>query len=107
MTAATGILIGGIVLAVIGVVIWVLATKKKPAPLDPIAATTGSNRTLTGTRPTGGVAAISWNEALRRFVAYALDDAPRESLSKPPDPQHAPVFTSVAAILERRSAPRS
>jgi HD-like signal output (HDOD) protein len=104
MTAATGILIGGIVLAIIGVVIWVRATKKKAAPIDPIAATTGSNRTLTGTRPTGGVSAISWNEALRQFVAYALDDAPRESLSKPPDPQHAPVFTGVAAILERIEA---
>jgi HD-like signal output (HDOD) protein len=47
---------------------------------------------------------MSWNAASRRFVAYALDDATRESPSKPPDPQHAPVFTGVAAILERIEA---
>jgi HD-like signal output (HDOD) protein len=38
---------------------------------------------------------------LRRFVAYALDDVPREALSKPPDPAHAPVFQAVQQILER------
>lgn len=104
MTAATGILIGGIVLAIAGIIIWVRATRRKPAPVDPIAATTGSNRTLTGTRPTVGLPALSWNEALRRFVAFALDEAPREALSKPPNPDHAPVFAGVAAVLERIEA---
>ena len=72
--------------------------------MDPIASTTGSNRTLTGTTTTGDRLAIHWDEALRRFVAYALDDAPRESLSQPPDPEHAPVFKAVAEILERIEA---
>ena len=98
------IVIGGIVLAVAGVAVFMRATRQKPAPVDPIAATTGSNRTLTGTQPTGDRSAIHWDEALRRFIAYALDDAPREALSLPPDPEHAPVFKAVAQILERIEA---
>jgi HD-like signal output (HDOD) protein len=89
---------------VAGVIAWMRATRQKPAPVDPIASTTGPNRTLTGTTSTGNRAAIHWDEALRRFVAYALDDAPRESLSQPPDPEHAPVFQKVSGILERIEA---
>jgi HD-like signal output (HDOD) protein len=97
-------LIGAGVLAVIGIVAWVLATRSKPAPVDPIAATTGSNRTLTGTRSTDESGTLQWDEALRRFVAYALDDAPRDALSQPPDPAHAPVFKAVQQVLERIEA---
>jgi HD-like signal output (HDOD) protein len=104
MSATLAVLIGGIVLAIVGVVVWVRATREKPVVPDPIATTTGSNRTLTGTRPTGGVAAVDWDEALRRFVALALDDTPREALSKPPDPAHAPVFKAVQQILEKIEA---
>ncbi len=96
--------IGAALLVVAGIALYMRATRQKPAPVDPIASTTGSNRTLTGTTTTGNRAAIHWDEALRRFVAYALDDAPRESLSEPPDPQHAPVFKKVAEILERIEA---
>src|SRR5262245_14738626 len=99
------VVIGGSVLAIAGVVIFLRATRQKAAPPpDPIAATTGSNRTLTGTTATGASTGIHWDEALRRFVAYALDDAPREALSLPPDPDHAPVFQAVAKILERIEA---
>ena len=104
MTIAIAILIGGGALALAGIVAWMRAARRKPEPVDPITATTGANRALTGTRPTGGIATLDWNEALRRFVAYALDDSPPESLSKSPDPEHAPVFKSVAAILERIEA---
>jgi HD-like signal output (HDOD) protein len=104
MSATIAVLIGGILLGIVGVVIWVRATRDKPVVPDPIAATTGSNRTLTGTRPTGGIAALDWDEAMRRFVAYALDDAPRESLSRVPDPAHAPVFIAVQRILEKIEA---
>ena len=98
------ILIGGAVIAVAGVIIFLRMTRQKPAPVDPITATTGSNRTLTGTSPTGDAIAIHWDEALRRFIAYALDDAPREALSRPQDPDHAPVFQAVSDILERIEA---
>ncbi len=64
----------------------------------------GSNRTLTGTSATGDSIGIHWDEALRRFIAYALDDSPREALSRPQDPEHAPVFQAVAQILERIEA---
>jgi HD-like signal output (HDOD) protein len=104
MSATIAVLIGGILLGIVGVVIWVRATREKPIAPDLIAATTGSNRSLTGTRPTGGIAAFDWDEALRRFVAFALDDAPREALSKPPNPEHAPVFQAVQQILERIEA---
>jgi HD-like signal output (HDOD) protein len=98
------VLIGGALAVVAGVVVFMRATREKDPPVDPIAATTGSNRTLTGTQPTGDRAAIHWDEALRRFIAYALDDAPREALSAPPDPEHAPVFQAVANILEKVQA---
>jgi HD-like signal output (HDOD) protein len=99
------VLLGGAVVAVIVVVLWVRATSRKPAPVDPIASTTGSNRALTGgVRPSGGATTLTRNEALRRLVAYALDDAPREALSKPPDPAHAPVFKAVQQILEKIDA---
>src|SRR5690349_19358515 len=98
------ILIGGGILAVLGIAMWVSAPRRKPAPADPIAATTGSNRTLTGTQPSGSAGSLQWDEALRRFVAYALDDAPREDLSRPPDPAHAPVFKAVQQALERIEA---
>jgi HD-like signal output (HDOD) protein len=59
---------------------------------------------LTGTQPTGDRTAIHWDEALRRFVAYSLDDAPREALSLATDPDHAPVFKAVSQVLERIEA---
>jgi HD-like signal output (HDOD) protein len=104
MEVSFSILLAGVVLAGAAVVVWVRATRQKAAPPDPIASTTGSNRTLTGTHPAGGTSSLNSSESLRRFVAYALDDAPREALSKPPDPQHAPVFTAVQKILERIEA---
>jgi len=104
MSVAVAVLIGGAVVAVAGIAVYMRATRQKPVPVDAIASTTGSNRTLTGTTTTGDRLAIHWDEALRRFVAYALDDAPRESLSQPPDPEHGPVFKKVAEILERIEA---
>jgi HD-like signal output (HDOD) protein len=104
MSPLIAILIGGILVAIAGLVIWFRSTHAKPPPVDPINSTTGSNRTLTGTRPSGPVASFNQHEALRRFVAYALDDVPREALSKPPDPNHAPVFQAVQQILERIEA---
>jgi HD-like signal output (HDOD) protein len=104
MEASLAIVIGGVVVVLVAVIAWVNATRSKPAPADPMATTTGSNRTLTGTRPAGGAATFDWDEALRRFVAYALDDVPREALSKPPNPEHAPVFKAVQQILERIEA---
>ena len=104
MDSLLPVLIGGAVLAVAGVVIFLRATRQKPAPVDPIAASTGSSRALTGTTATGESIGIHWDEALRRFIAYALDDAPREALSRPQDPEHAPVFQAVAQILERIEA---
>src|SRR4051812_48204409 len=96
--------IGGVILVAAGVAVFLRATRQKPVPVDPIAATTGSSRTLTGTQATSERTAIHWDEALRRFIAYALDDAPREALSLTPDAEHAPVFKSVAQILERIEA---
>jgi HD-like signal output (HDOD) protein len=97
-------LLGGGLVGVVVIVVWMRATRRPPTPVDPIAVTTGSNRTLTGIRPKAAVAALDWDEALRRLVAFALDDAPRESLSRVPDPAHAPVFTAVQKILERIDA---
>ncbi len=99
MTGLLGLAIGVGVAALAGFVLWRRSGRPPRAPADPIAASTGSNRTLTGVRPPAAIAALDWDEALRRFVAYALDDAPRESLSQPPDPAHAPVFAAVAEIL--------
>ena len=104
MNAALLFLVGGILVAVVGIVIWLRVTRQKPEPVDPIEATTGSNRTLTGAQPRGAVASLSWDEALRRLVAFALDDVPREALSRTPDPEHAPVFKAVQQILERIEA---
>jgi HD-like signal output (HDOD) protein len=97
-------LIGGVLVGVVVVVVWVRATRRPPTPVDPIAATTGSNRSLTGSRPAAAAAAVDWDEALRRLAAFALDDAPRESLSRAPDPEHAPVFKAVQQILEHIDA---
>jgi HD-like signal output (HDOD) protein len=104
MNPSIAILIGGVLVALVAVVLWIRSTRPKPTPVDPINSTTGSNRTLTGNRPLGAAASLSWDEALRRFVAYALDDVPREALSKTPDPEHAPVFKAVQQILERIEA---
>jgi HD-like signal output (HDOD) protein len=104
MSVLVAALVGGAVAVVAGIAVYRRGARQKPAPLDPIASTTGSNRTLTGTTSTGDRLAMHWDEALRRFVAYALDDAPRESLSQPPDPDHAPVFKAVADILEKIEA---
>jgi HD-like signal output (HDOD) protein len=97
-------LIGGVLVGVVVVVVWIRATRRPPTPVDPIAATTGSNRSLTGIRPAAAAASVDWDEALRRLAAFALDDAPRESLSRPPDPAHAPVFKAVQQILEHIDA---
>ena len=51
MSVAVAVLIGGAVVAVAGIAVYMRATRQKPAAVDPIASTTGSNRTLTGTRP--------------------------------------------------------
>ncbi|HEU4781291.1 MAG TPA: HDOD domain-containing protein [Steroidobacteraceae bacterium] len=107
MNSSIAILIGGVAVALVGIVIWLLATRRKSdprPPVDPIESTTGSNRSLTGTGPRGAINLLSWDEALRRFVAYALDDVPREALSRTPNPEHAPVFKSVQQILERIEA---
>jgi len=98
------VLVGGVVAVIAGVAIFMRATRQKAPPPDPIAASTGSNRVLTGTQATGDRVSIHWDEALRRFIAYALDDAPRESLSTATDPDHAPVFQAVAQILEKVQA---
>ena len=104
MEVSLAILIGGLVVACIAVALWFRATKQDAAPVDPLASTTGTNRSLTGTHPAGTGASLNTGEALRRFVAYALDDAPREALSKPIEPEHAPVFAAVHKILERIEA---
>jgi HD-like signal output (HDOD) protein len=104
MSEAIVFLIVAVLVAGAGVIIWLRLSRRKAAPADPINTSTGSNRTLTGVRPAGAIASLSWDEALRRFVAYALDDVPRELLSKPPDPDHAPVFKTVQSILERIEA---
>lgn len=104
MTASLAVLIGGVVAAVVALVLWIRSSRQKPLEADPISSTTGSNRTLTGTHSTDASNTISWNEALRRLVAHALDDAPREALSQPPNPDHAPVFQAVQQILERIEA---
>jgi len=104
MEASLAILIGGVVVAGVAVAIWIRATRQKAAPVDPLASTSGTNRSLTGIRPKGTGASLNSGEALRRFVAYALDDAPREALSLPLEPDHAPVFTAVQKILERIAA---
>src|SRR6187455_944740 len=103
MEASLAILIGGVVVAGVAVAIWIRATRQKAAP-DPLATTAGANRSLTGIRPAGTGASLNAGEALRRFVAYALDDAPREALSRPLEPDHAPVFAAVQKILERIEA---
>jgi HD-like signal output (HDOD) protein len=104
MNASLAFLVGGGAVALLAVVMWIRSTRTKPEAADPIASTTGANRTLTGTRPTGALANLQYDEALRRFVAYALNDTPREALSLAPDAEHAPVFKAVAAILERIEA---
>src|SRR6187399_2944292 len=104
MEASLAILIGGVVVAGVAVAIWIRATRQKAAPVDPLGTTAGANRSLTGIRPAGTGASLNAGEALRRFVAYALDDAPREALSRPLEPDHAPVFNAVQKILERIEA---
>jgi HD-like signal output (HDOD) protein len=104
MSGLMAVLIGAFLVTIAGVIGWLRVSRAKPARIDSIDATTGANRTLTGLRPSDAVASLSWDEALRRFVALALDDVPREWLSRPPDPAHAPVFRSVQQILERIEA---
>jgi HD-like signal output (HDOD) protein len=105
MDALLAFLIGGALVALIAVILWLRATREKPVPVDPLSSTTGASRTLTATaRSSDSDISMSFNEALRRFVAFALDDAPREALSRPPDPDHAPVFQAVQQLLERIEA---
>jgi HD-like signal output (HDOD) protein len=108
MTVALAVLIGGAIAAFVGIYLWRAAARRQTPAADPIEATTSSTRTLTGTnrsltgpQESGSGPVMSCNEALRRLVAYALDDAPRESLSTPPNPEHAPVFQAVQKILEK------
>jgi HD-like signal output (HDOD) protein len=111
MTVALAVLIGGAIAACVGIYLWRAAARRKTPAADPIEATTssartltGTNRSLTGPQESGSGPVMSYNEALRRLVAYALDDAPRESLSTPPNPEHAPVFQAVQKILEKIEA---
>lgn len=104
MNLLLAVLVGGVLVVAAAIFIYLRATRQKPAPADPIASTTGANRALTGTSASGDSAAVHWDEALRRFIAYALDDSPREALSRPPDPDHAPIFQAVSQILERIEA---
>jgi HD-like signal output (HDOD) protein len=113
MSATLALLIGGTLVAVVVIALLVRSARARKPDTDPIASTTGSNRTLTGSNRalTGGphgttasTASMSYNEALRRLVAFALDDAPREALSAPPNPDHAPVFLAVQRILEKIEA---
>ena len=111
MTGTLAVLIGCGVVALVVIIALVHSAKVKKSDSDPIASTTGSNRTLTGSNRTltgaradGPAATMSYNEALRRLVAFALDDAPREALSAPPNPDHGPVFQGVQQILERIEA---
>jgi HD-like signal output (HDOD) protein len=103
MTGSLAVLTG-VLIAVVVVILLLRTGRQKPPPADPISASTGSNRTLTGPHRTGPSASMSFDESLRRFVAYALDDAPREALSRPPNPDHAPVFQAVQKLLERIEA---
>lgn len=109
MNALLAFLVGGAVVALIAIVLWLRASRRKPAATDPVAtiagSMTGSNRTLTASaRSSDSDISMSFNEALRRFAAYALDDAPREALSRAPDPDLAPVFQSVKDVLDRIEA---
>jgi HD-like signal output (HDOD) protein len=111
MTIALAVLIGGAIVASLGFYLWKSAPRRKAPPIDPIESTTsstrtltGHNRTLTGAHESGTSPVMSYNEALRRLVAYALDDAPREALSTPPNPDHAPVFQAAQKILEKIEA---
>jgi HDOD domain len=111
MNGTLAVLIGCGVVALVVIIALVRSAKAKKPDTDPIASTSGSNRTLTGSNRTltasraeGPAASMSYNEALRRLVAYALDDAPREALSAPPNPDHAPVFQAVQQVLEKIEA---
>lgn len=104
MNSVLAFLIGGAIVALVAVVLWLRASRQRPPPpVDPLASVTGSNRTLTGT-PRGLDGSMNFDEALRRFAAYALDDVPREALSRPLNPDHAPVFQAVQQVLERIEA---
>jgi HD-like signal output (HDOD) protein len=105
MNALLAFVIGGAVVALIAVVLWWRASRHKAVPANPMSAVTGSNRALTATsRSSDTDISMSFNEALRRFAAYALDDSPRDSLSRPLNPDHAPVFQAAQQVLERIEA---
>src|SRR5690349_22644641 len=104
MTASLAVLIGGVIAAAGILIVWRRSSRPKAPAADPIASTTGSNRTLTGTHSSKASDTMSWNDALRQLVAHALDDAPREALSQAPNPEHAPVFQAVQQILEKIEA---
>src|SRR5687768_7060445 len=103
MNVALAVLIGGAIVAAVAIFLWARSRRRPPA-VDPISATTGMNRSLTGRHSATVGSELSMDEALRRLVAYALDDSPRESLSLPPNPEHAPVFQAVQGVLERIEA---
>ena len=63
------VLLGGIVVAVVAIILFMRATRTKANSVDPIASTTGASRALTGTSASGDSASVHWDEALRRFSA--------------------------------------
>ncbi len=105
MNELLAFVVGGALVALIAAVLWWRSTRQKAAPANPMSSITGSNRTLTATaRTSDSDISMSFNEALRRFAAYALDDSPREALSRPLNPDHAPVFQAVERVLDRIEA---
>lgn len=95
---------GALVAIIVAFAIWRQASARRPRVDNPIESTTGPNRTLTVSEADATGNRLSFDEALRRLVAYALDDAPRDALSQPPNPDHAPVFEGVKQILEHIEA---
>ena len=73
--------IGGVAVVIVAVVVFMRATRRSPAPPpDPIASTDRARIDAhRHARHAVTATAIHWDEALRRFIAYALDDSPREA----------------------------
>lgn len=104
MDAWVAILLGVAFLVIVGMVVSRRRVRARPRSESAPAASTGTNRTLTGVPRPAAIVELDWDEALRRFVAYALDDAPRAALSAPPNPAHAPVIATVSKLLEHIEA---
>lgn len=104
MSASLAVLIGGVIAAAIMLVAWMRSARPQAPEADPIASATAPKRTLAGPHPSEAGDTMSRNEALRRLMAHALDDAPHEALDQPAKPDHAPVLQAVRQILERIEA---